>query len=273
MLNKLPKTLFHIIILLLFAHSAFGQATAQPDDKTKPGDKSTGAASSFRVSLNYLSNSVFMGRTDSVTTPSIIPGIKYTLKSGIYFSGSLYYLPTKNTKNLDGGGLTAGYDKNITDDLSAGASYSRQFFRASSTQITSSVRNSFDINFDYDAGYFLSPSLSAIYNINKQGVANEFFASLDLSHDFIKKSIFTDKDLLLISPTFTVSAGADYTGAYAVLNYEIAAPCIYKAGHFIFQIAPTYSIPESQLPADVTAVKPSNKSSVFYFMTGVSWKF
>jgi len=273
MLNKTLKIFFNIIILLLCGHCVFSQTVAPPDEKNRPDDKSKSTDSSIKFELNYLSNNVFMGRTDSVTTPTIVPEIKYTLKSGIYFSGSLYYLPNQKNNKLDGGGLTAGYDMDITDDLSAGASYSRQFFSASSAEITSSVRNAFDISFDYDLGDLLSPSLSANYNINKQGVANEFYATLDISHDFLKKGIFTGKDLLLISPTITANTGANNSGAYAVLNYELSTPFIYKAGHFIFQFAPTYSIPESRLPSDVIAIKPTHKSAVFYFETGVSVKF
>ena len=85
---------------LLFAFTAFGQTPDLPgtDDKTKPDDKSNDATSTFKFGVSYLSNNVFMGRSDTVTTPVIAPQVKYTLKQGIYFSGSLDFLPNKKNK-------------------------------------------------------------------------------------------------------------------------------------------------------------------------------
>jgi len=96
MIKPLHKALL-TALFLLFAYSAFSQTPDMPgaDEKTKPGDKSNEGASSFKFGLSYLSNNVFMGRSDTVTTPVIAPQVKYTLKQGIYFSGSLDFLPNK----------------------------------------------------------------------------------------------------------------------------------------------------------------------------------
>jgi hypothetical protein len=272
MLNKLLKPFYCIIILLLFIHRALAQTAALPDDKTKPDDKSKQATSKIKFGLNYVSNNVFMGRTDSIVTPTIIPEVKYTLKSGIYFSGSLYYTPNKKTNKLDGGELTAGYDADLTDELSASASYSKSFYSANSTEITSSIKDAFSVDFDYDFGAWLSPSLSFDYILNKKGSSNQFFTSLAIDHDFIKKGVFGSNDLLFISPTFTLNTGDEGDGNFKVMDYELSTPIFYKTGHFICQFAPTYSIPEN-IPPDFTTIKPANKNSVFYFETGVALKF
>jgi len=299
-LHKVLLTAF----FLVFACAAFGQTPDLPgaDEKTKPDDKSNEGTSSFKFGLSYISNSVFMGRSDTVTTPVIVPQVKYTLKQGIYFSGSLDFLPNKKNKKLDGGDLSAGYDFDITDDLSGSASYAKLFYSTTSTQIAAAISSTFNVNFNYDIADVISPSVSADYNLNKQGIGNDFFLNVGLTHDFISVGIFGEKDILLISPTITVNAGSqNFYDAYltkkklknakrnaaqnalltkyinqlsqfALLDYEISVPLEYKTGHFIFQVTPTYAIVENQLPKQVAA-KVSSQPSIFYFETGMFLKF
>ncbi|WP_428330159.1 hypothetical protein [Mucilaginibacter sp.] len=292
------------ILFLFFAGSAFSQTGNLPgsDGKVKHDDKSTDGTSSIKFGINYSSNNVFMGRTDTIRTPTIIPQIKYTLKSGIYFSGSIDIIPNRKKKKLDGGDLTAGYDFDITDDLSGGASYSKLFYNSTSTQIASAISSTFNANLNYDIGNIISPSISADYNINKQGINNDIFVNFSLTHDFIVAGVFGDADILLISPTATANTGTEnfydayltkktfknakrtaaqnalitkYTNMlsqYKLLDYEFSAPVEYKSGHFIFQFTPTYAIVQNQLPKGIST-RISTKPSVFYFETGVSLKF
>jgi len=273
-----------------------------PNDKVKPDDKTSDGSSSFKFGINYVSNNVFMGRSDTVRTPVVMPEIKYTTKWGVYFSGSLDFLPNKKKKKLDGGDLSAGYDFDLTDDLSGSASYSKLFYSSTSTQIASSISSTFNANFTYDIGDIISPSIGSDYNINKQGINNDEFVNAALTHDFIWKGIFGDEDILLISPTATVNAGSqnfydayltkkkvktakktaaqnalltkyvNQLGQFQLLDYEFSVPLEYKAGHFIFQFIPTYAIVKNQLPKEVAA-KISNQPSIFYFQIGVSLKF
>jgi len=303
MINPLLKSLL-TAFFVLFAYAAFSQTTDLPgiDEKTKPDDKSNDATSLFKFGVSYLSNNVFMGRSDTVTTPVIAPQVKYTLKQGIYFSGSLDFLPNKKNNKLDGGDLSAGYEFDITDDLSGSASYAKLFYSSTSTQIAAAISSTFNVNFNYDISDIISPSVSADYNINKQGIGNDFFLNLGITHDFINVGIFGEKDILLISPTATVNTGSqNFYDAYltkkklknvkrnaaqnalltkyinqlsqfALLDYEIAVPLEYKTGHFIFQLTPTYAIVENQLPKEVAA-KISSQPSIFYFETGMFLKF
>jgi hypothetical protein len=303
MIKPLYK-IFLSILFLLFTYSAFCQTGSLPgsDDKTKPDDKSNDGTSSFKFGVSYLSNNVFMGRTDTTRTPMAVPQVKYTLKQGIYFSGSLDFLPDKKKKKLDGGDITAGYDFDITDNLSGNVSYAKLFYSSTSTQIAAAISSTFNANFTYDVGSIISPSVSADYNLNKQGINNDVFVNLGLTHDFITEGIFGDKDIFLISPTATVNTGsqnfydeyltkkkvktAKLTAAqnalltkyinqlsqYTLLDYELSAPLEYKAGHFIFQFTPTYAIVKNQLPKTIQA-KISDQPTVFYFETGVFLKF
>ncbi|ASU33201.1 hypothetical protein [Mucilaginibacter xinganensis] len=292
------------LLLILASYAAFAQSGTMPGatDKTKPDNKTNDGTSSFKFGVNYSSNNVFMGRSDTVRTPAIIPQIKYTLKSGIYFSGSLDLIPGKKKKKLDGGDLSAGYDMDITDDLSAGASYSKLFYNSNSTQIASSVTSTFNVNLNYDLGDIISALLNADYNLNKKGINNDVFLNAGITHDFSITGVFGDDDIFLISPTVAGNAGsqnfydgylikknfksakrtaaqnalvAQYSatlGRFSLLDYELSAPLEYKTGHFIFQFTPTYAIVENQLPKQIAAAL-STHTSVFYFETGVFLKF
>ncbi len=303
MIKPLHKPLLTVFFLFLAA-TAFGQTGTLPGpgDKVKPDDKSSDGFSSFKFGMSYLSNNIFMGRTDTVRTPALMPQVKYTLKSGIYFSGTLNYIPAKKKKRLDGGDLTAGYDFDITDDLSAGASYAKVFYSSTSTQIASSITSTFNGNLNYDFGDVISAAVSSDYNINRQGINNDIFVNAALSHDFIVVGLFGEADILLISPTATVNTGTqnfydayltkkkvktakqtakqnalitqytDQLSTFELLDYEISAPLEYKTGHFIFQFTPTYAIVKNQLP-NVIQSRISNKPSVFYFDAGVFLKF
>ena len=289
---------------ILIACSVFAQTGTMPntDTKTKPDDKSNNGTSSFKFGINYSSNDVFMGRTDSVTTPTVIPQVKYTFGNGIYLSGSLDYIPGRKKKKVDGGDIAAGYDFDITDDLSAGVSFTKVFYSSASTQIASAIRSTINANLTYDIGDIISPSLSVDYNLNKQGISSDAFVNLGIAHDFIAVGIFGDADIFLISPTITVNTGTEnFYDAYltkktlrtakrtaaqnalitkyesqlsefSLLDYEISAPLEYKVKHFIFTFVPTYAIVKNEIPKQI-ASNLSSKPSVFYFETGVSLKF
>jgi hypothetical protein len=267
--------------------------------------RSTPKKSSIKFGVNYVSNNVFMGRTDTIRTATIIPEVKYTFKSGLYLSGSLDIIPDRKKNKLDGGSVSLGYDFDLTDDLSGGISYSKLFYSSTSTQVSSSISSTFNGNLTYDIGDIISPSISVDYNINKQGVNGDIFANFGLTHDFITEGIFGNKDILLISPTIAVNTGtqnfydgyivyrklknakrdaaetkliATYTAdlsEYKILDYEFSVPVEYKAGSFIFQFTPIYAIAENQFKsaAVVKTLGLSSQSSVFYFDIGIALKF
>jgi hypothetical protein len=273
---------------------ALGQTQkAEGEDETKK--------SGLDISLNYLSNSVFMGRADSVRTSTISPVIKYRFSSGIYLSAGLELIPGRKKNKLDGGDLTLGYDFDITDDLSGGISYSKLFYNATSTQVGSAVSSTFSGNFTYNIGDIISPTLTADYNINKQGIAGDIFLNLGVCHDFT----FGANDELSISPTIEANTGTQnfydgylvyrklknakrttaetaliqaYTAElsqYRLLDYEFSLPVEYSAGNFTLKATPIYAVAQNEFKsaAVVKALGLSSQTSVFYFDIGVSLKF
>jgi len=273
--------------------------------KTKPDTVKTPKKAFFRFGIDYVNNNVYMGRTDTTTTPVITPNVKYAFKSGIYLSGSLDYIPNRKTKKLDGGDLGLGYDFDINDDLSGSVSYTKLFFSATSTQVNSAISSIINGNLDYDVADIVTASVSLDYNINKQGIDNDIAFNFGLSHDFIAEGIFGDKDILLVSPMAALNSGTQnfydgylvrkkiknvkknaaqtelfnaYTAdlsEFQLLDYEFSIPVEYKTGKFIFHFTPTYALAQNQFqsPAIQKLLGLSSKSTIFYFELGVALKF
>jgi hypothetical protein len=307
MLNNFYKTLL-TCTLSCTTLIGFSQTTTKTTTDLSAMDslkKVTTKKSSFKIGVNYVSDNVFMGRADSITTPILVPEIKYTLKSGIYFSGRLNIIPGRKKNKVDGGDLSLGWDFDITDNLSGGVSYSKPFYSTTSTQISSAVSSTFNGNLSYDLGDIITPSFSIDYNINKQGIAGDVLINIGLTHDFIAEGIFGNKDILLVSPTVATNSGTQnfydgyivyrklknakkdaaetklisaYTAQlsqYKTLDYEFSLPVEYKTGALILQFTPVYAVAENQFTsaAIVKTLGLSSQTSVFYFDLGVSLKF
>jgi hypothetical protein len=295
--------LFVILLISLFQTTASAQ-TASIDTI---GDLKSEKKASFKIGVNYLSNSVYLGRADTVTTPVIEPSLKYTFKSGIYFSGNMQFIPNRATNKLDGGSLSAGYDYDINDNCSGSISFTKMFYNATSTQIGSAIGSTINVNMDYDIGDVITPSLSVDYDILKQGFGSDILVNFGIAHDFAKLGIFGDDDLGIISPTATVNAGTqNFYDAYLtlkkykltkkgqakeaaaqkllngqeaklarfkLLDYEFSAPVEYKTGKFIFSFTPTYAFAENKLPPRITKGLVDTSGGIFFFEVGASVKF
>lgn len=288
---------------LLICALSCSSLIALAQTKTTESD-STDAKPGLELKLNYLSNSVFMGRADSVRTAIITPQIKYAFSNGVYLSGSLYVVPNRKKNKVDGGDLTLGYDFDLTDNLSGGLSFSKFFYSSNSTQVSSSQSSTISGNLSYNND-FITPTIIADYNFNKQGVAGDLFLDIALSHDFDIDGVFGEGDALTFSPTIEANTGTQnfYNGyvvyrkrknvqnsaaattllqtyqselsQYKLLDYEFSMPVEYSAGNFIFNITPTYALAQNQFKsaAVVKALGLTTQSSVFYFDIGVAVKF
>ncbi|MGZ3776619.1 MAG: hypothetical protein ACXVI9_03250, partial [Mucilaginibacter sp.] len=208
-----------ILLSIICSKTAFSQ-TAAVDTI---GDLKSVKKASIKFGVNYLSNSVYLGRADTVKTPIIEPEIKYTFKNGIYFSGNLEYIPNRASKPLDAGSIAGGYDFDINNDWTAGVSFTKLFYNATSTQIGSSIGSTFNVNTDYDIAGIITPSLSIDYNILKQGFGSDILINAGLAHDFAKLGIFSTGDIGIISPTVTLNAGTQnfYDAFLTLKKYKL----------------------------------------------------
>jgi hypothetical protein len=292
-LSKLLTTCF----LLALATSSYAQ---KDTTEAEPPAKSY-----LKAGINFLNNDVYLGRTDTVNTPTLTAKLSYTLKSGFYLSGSLDMIPNRNKNKLDGGDLEIGYNYTEDDNLEWGVSFTKLFFNSTSTQVSASLSSELNAYIDYDVAGIVTPALSASYNFGKSGNTGDLLLNPSLSHDFLIEEIFSDEDKLLISPQVGLNAGsqnfylsylerkgklarsanaayANALGDFKLLDYEITAPIVYIAGKFSFTFMPTFAFAQDSLPKSTAAEQLQSaaieksqpfKSSVFYFDAGIAFKF
>ena len=305
MTPNIYKSLFVLFFCAVTA-AGFCQTKKTADTASAAADTTkTPKKAFFKIGVDYTTNNVFMGRTDTVKTPIISPNIKYSFKSGVYISADLDILPKQKKSKLDGGNVALGYDFDLSDDLSGGISYTKLFYAANSTQVSSSVSSTLNGNLDYDIADIVTASVSFDYNANKTGINDDAVLNLGLSHDFIAEGIFGNNDFLLISPSVITNMGTQnfydgylvkkkfknaklnaaqtklfnsYTAdlsQFKTLDYEFSLPIEYKSGPFIFHVTPTYAQAENQFQS--AAIQKllglSSQSSVFYVEVGVALKF
>jgi len=299
---KIFTKLCAVCAMLFFSLSA---AYAQKDTTDAPVPKKA----YLKLGLNFLSNNVYLGRTDSIAAPTLSPTIKYSFASGIYMSGMLDIITNKKKNKLDGGNFELGYDHIGDGNVDWGASFTKLFFNTTSTQVDATVSSELNAYIDYDVADVVTTSMGLSYNVAKSGFTGDVLLSPTLSHDFLIDGVFGDDDELLISPSATLNAGsqnfyAGYLvrknkilakrvnaaydayntalGNFTLLDYELSAPISYIAGKFTFSFTPTLAFAQNSLPNSTAGEKVITatieksqpvKTSEFYVETGISFKF
>ena len=286
-----PLTLITCFILISIAAFAQDETDSLQTDSPK---------SYFKVSVEYLNNSVYLGRKDSVTIPYLTPEISYHFKSGFYLTANASYLPAES--RIDESTIGAGYaftKKKWDGEFSA----EKYFYSSQSYNVKAETKGDVSATIDYDAG-FITPGISTFINFSAK---NDYGGSFSLEHDF---SLFHDD--MDFSPSFIVNAStqnsyAQYykkrkysktrkgktlgytvtantlnTSNFKILDYEFSVPIDYKAKRFTLSFTPTYAIPVNPNTVMLT-IKGSNGNTntktftenlgnSFYWSFGVAYK-
>ena len=161
--------------------------------------------SALKIGLTFNSNSVFLARTDSVATPVFNTGLTYTLKSGIFFAGTVNYVPSRQFDKLDGGSLETGYNYE-KHNFSGGVTLSKYFATFNSTQLISALDATLGLDASYNIANIVTPSAHVDYALVKSG-GNDFILTGGLAHDFTIEKPFSAKDNLSIAPAVHFNAG------------------------------------------------------------------
>ncbi len=282
------------LILVLFSYSLMSQ------------DKNTTSSNSSYVSLslNYISDAVFMGRKDSISAPYIYPTLLYHHKSGLYASGSLSYLTKANEGRIDVFLLTGGFDFTIKK-FDGDISLTTYFFNEDSYNVISEVGADVTALLEYDFDIInLGISASTYFNSDS---SNDFFLSSEISHDFLTKS-----GEFQLSPTIGIYFGTqNFYEQYFVNNrfgngrgqssgqaqgnldtlqstsivlnesdqfnlmaIEFSLPIWYAYKSFYAVIVPTFVIPKNEavLNVDENLVK-EDLDNTFYLIAGIYYRF
>lgn len=227
----------------------------------------------LNASVNYTTNSVYEGRSDSIVTPYIGTSIDYHFRSGIFVNGALNFYPNRQDNILDLGTLGVGYEfQLIKDKLSGSISYTKNFYSKYSTQVNSETKGAVAADLSFDFTLF-QLSLDGDYDYGEKTDGT-------LSSS-ISKGIETFKiagNALSITPTVTVFAGTQnlyatylkkrptkvkankgkkdnsvsssiidtYEAAYSKFefkDFDVSLPVSYTYKIFTFSITPTLAFP------------------------------
>ncbi|WP_411272717.1 hypothetical protein [Daejeonella sp.] len=179
--------------LLLCSFSFAGLAQRPVRDSLKKNDKPT-----ITLATLYTSNVNYYGQTTEERLPYLLAYGGLAFKSGFSISASGYKILNADGAN-SGADLTAGFDFDLSKNLSAGLSYTRSFFPENSFFLQSQNLNMFSGKLGYDFNW-LTAGLNADYSPGQEG-------ALFLSFD-VKKSIeliaFGQSDYISIEPAFEV---------------------------------------------------------------------
>jgi hypothetical protein len=261
---------FLLSVCLFSAKNAFSQDKAKEIDTT--------IYSYGKLSLSYLSNSVYNGRKDSLTTPYITPSIGYYDKNGFYVSGALSYLSGSKESRVDLFSFDIGYDISISNKLSGNFYANKSFYNQSSTAVKSDIKGSIGAAFGYDLDLIqlniaseaifsqktdLSLNLGIGHTFNN-GDANHLlsispyinanWSTLNFYEGFTSRKVAkkvgqTQANVATATATTTVDKDQ-----FTLLDYEISAPLSYDTKTFGFYLTPTFAIPQNPINTTTSTV-------------------
>ncbi len=181
------------LALLLFSLSLSAHAQQPVRDTLTKNEKP-----SLTLATLYSSNANYYGQTTVERLPYILGYAGLAFQSGFSISATGYKILNADGAS-SGADLTAGFDFDLSKNLSAGLSYTRSFYPDSSFFLQSQNLNMFSGKLGYDFTW-LTSGLNADYIPGQDG-------GLYLSFD-VKKSIelvaFNQSDYISIEPRFEV---------------------------------------------------------------------
>ena len=290
----MKKNYLTALLTILFSFSLQG-LKAQENEYSSKNSKSY-----WEGGVSYLSNSVYLGRKDSLNLPYITPTISYYNKSGLYVIGLLSYLSSSTHSQIDLFELEGGYIF-TANELNGSISFYKDFYNNKSYGVKSETIGSLNGSLVYDLG-FIKPSLQADVTFSTKpdysvglGLEHTFYAAddhLEVTPSFIlyastqnyyssyyNKRKFS-KNRKKTNNTDIITAYLPNAAEFKIRDYEFSIPINYTAGNFTFNFTPTLALPTNPSTVVLT-VKPTNGSSytktitenlsnVFYWSTGVS---
>jgi len=283
------KRILFVLLILVSANVL----TAQDAKK----ETKTPVTSYFKAGIDYLSNSVYNGRKDSIPMAYYSPLIGYYDKSGFFVSGTVSWLSSSSESRIDLFALDLGYDFTVSNKITGGIYGNKSFYNQSSTTVNSAVLGSLGAYLTYDPGVItLTGGVDAAFSKSTDMGVNG-----SLAHEF---SIGEEGNQWSITPTFTMNAGTqnyyqDYfqnrkkslkalrigpantikvTGSntFSLLDYELSLPVSYDGKKWGLSFKPYYAIPVNPVSVSLNnglTYKTEPLENSFYIEIGVYIKF
>jgi hypothetical protein len=261
------KPLYCLIVSLLLCSTIVNAQDSLATTNNSPAKRK----SHLKIEMGYLSDNVYLGRSDSVKIPYITAGLKYIHKSGLFAGVSANYLSTEGRADMFE--LSGGYMMS-KGNWEAEISGSKYFYNADSYSVNAETKGEVSLYSSYDLGW-ISPSINAGMKLSQ---ATDYTASLGLEHDFS----FLDEKLQIEPGVYmnaatqnyyneyyqkrkyatnrkgkqkavgTITANTEDAAAFKVLDYELTVPVEYTFHRFNIAVTPVYAIPVNPNQVNIT---------------------
>ena len=259
----------------------------------------------LELGVRYQSNSVYLGRKDSLPLPYVIPNIRFTSPSGFYASAETYLLTSES--RADAFSLDAGWEFS-KGNLYAGIGASAYMFNSQSVNVLAEASTSINSYLGFSLP-FIQPGINGALIFGKGSL--DYITGFSLEHNFT-----TANEAFSLTPGIYLNAGTqnyynEYyqerkynTGSgtgrgkkssnsgngsssapvienvetlqssqFRVLDYEFAAPVEYKHKQLAFSFVPRYAIAQSPSTVVMTTKAASGAVSTQTFTEKISNSF
>jgi hypothetical protein len=169
--------------------------------QTRETDSVEAKKTTVTLATIYNSNANYYGQTTLEPLPYVLGNVSVKFLNGFFLSASAYKLVNVGS-GISGADLTAGFDFNLSKNLTSSLSYSRSFYPDNSLLLQATNLNTISGSLAYDFKYFTS-SFNVDYIPGQDGA---LFTTLNFSKSIDLGSL-SSKDYFSIDPSFSIVGG------------------------------------------------------------------
>lgn len=292
------KQLYFILICFGIGNLAFAQ------------NKQNLNAHSFKLSTEYLSNYVYNGRGDSITTPYFSTNLEYK-NGGLTLNGIPYLLLENGSQRLDFFELDGSYEKEFTDKF-VGTFYASKYFSSNQRNaVNSDITGLLGLSSSYDFSIFnITTDLGLMFSTKSDQYVNialdkdfkhefnagvlSFNPAIDFnfsSTNFYESAVTRNaqrrnKKNINLPSTPIINTTSVVNPGFRFMDYELSLPISYEKDQISIYVTPTYFVPFnsvktiSQISTNgittssvSTPYSELNLHNGFFFQIGLSYTF
>ena len=280
------KRFIILVTFLLSCSMGYSQISLLDSTETRPFN--------FRAGMNYLSNYVYNGRSDSLKAPYFIPSLTFQHDNGLSLSAELYFLNNGVANGFDFFELNGSYDFDIYKKLSGGVNGTKYISNGSSESFIGSLSyvvgaflnqdlgfcelnvgvdalvgsGKTDIRFSpgiertwewgtEDKRFQISPSLYAIYS-----TLNYFEGFSNIKNTNTRARVKGRGPIAVNQPTIVSSTVVRNPGL-TFMTYELSVPFTFETKKLGISFIPTFAMPKNPVYTnEITTVTFPNKPAV-----------
>lgn len=278
------KRYFVLGIFLFSSLMAYSQISSLDSSETRPFV--------FKLGMNYLSNYVYNGRSDSLKAPYFIPSLTFQHENGLTLSAELYFLNNGVSNGFDFFELNGSYDFDIYKNLSGGVNGTKYISNGNSESFIGSLSYILGGYLNHDFGFLeLNLGVDALFGTGKTDIrlspgiertwewGNEdkrfqitpslyaIFSTLNYFEGFTnfkntnaRARVKGRAPMAAIQPSIVSSTVVRNPGL-TFMTYELSVPFTFETKKMGISFIPTFAMPKNPIfTNEITTVTFPNRS-------------